>query len=127
MTDRSVEELFARMPSRSTLRRMVAVICALSFLLVNFAHTFQHFDVVSTAVSHELSVSVDNNSSDPASPENRSGLSVEHCHACSMIASISEANVVMIAETTSELVSTIGASLRSRTHLAENPPPIALT
>lgn len=124
MSRRSLPEPFAEFARHSVCSRMMAVVCALSFLIVSFTHTIQHYQTAPIAASHELSFSTGGDSSPPAE---QTALSVEHCHGCSMIASILDVTDVVVAETSSEPVSIIGVSCRSRSLIAETPPPIVLT
>lgn len=124
MTCRSLPEPFAEFARHSVYGRMIAVVCALSFLIVSFTHTLQHYQTAPTAPSHELSFSTGDDSTAPAE---QAALSVEHCHGCSMIASISTVAGVSIAEAGAEQLVLIVDSLRSRAFVAETPPPIALT
>lgn len=124
MTCRSLPEPFAEFARHSVCGRMIAVVCALSFLIVSFTHTLQHYQTASATPSHELSFSTGDNSSVPAE---QAALLVEHCHGCSMIASVLDVTAIAIVETASEPVSTIAVSCRSCSLIAETPPPIALT
>ena len=124
MKGRSLPEPFAVFARHSVWNRMIAVVCALSFLFVSFTHILQHYQTTPSAPSYELSISADDGSSIPAE---QSTLSVEHCHGCSMVASIFEVVGASIAEAGSERLASVVDRLRSYAFIAETPPPIALT
>src|SRR5262245_53943827 len=64
---------------QSTLRRAVAVICALAFLFVGLAHTVQHIDAAVPSIA--LQTGSDHSDGSPDVPG-----TVDHCHGCVMVA-----------------------------------------
>lgn len=119
-----VRQRFVQHPSHSALGRLVALVCVLALLTVSFGHTVQHHDTFKSAASHEVSVSSSDDSSEPVE---RSTAPSEHCHACSMIASIDHHKAVSVLVAGSDRLSMFEFQLRTHTPLAENPPPIVLT
>jgi hypothetical protein len=68
------------------LRRTLAAVCALAFLLVTFAHTFHHAALAGTLTS-QIEVSASDDS--PDGPNKVTGF-VEHCHGCTTVGTMSD-------------------------------------
>jgi len=103
-------------------RRTVAVVCALAFLIVSFAHTFHHIDGTATQAEYQLS-SV-SGSDDTPDPAKKASGSVEHCHGCGMTALLSEPVSLNLSETADRTTTQI-VGIRPHPPAFENPPPIA--
>lgn len=103
------------------LRRTIAVLCALAFVLVSFAHGAQHFSgSTPTAVVQADLGSAD----DGPDTSNKASVAFEHCHGCSMIAT-----VVFAPATNPDLIVADMPVRRFDQHrphapVAETPPPI---
>src|SRR5262245_556361 len=102
---------------QSVLRRAVAVICALAFLFVGFAHTAQHADAAVPSIA--LQTGSDHSDGSPDVPG-----TVDHCHGCVMVA----IPVVGAAALPSRIRTTYPTQTRGELHpyapIAETPPPI---
>ena len=66
-----------------SLRRAVAVVCAVAFLIISFAHSVHHFGGPVSAVIMQADVGSSDASSDASK---KAPITIEHCHGCSMIA-----------------------------------------
>lgn len=100
----------------SNLRRVVSIICALTFLAVGFAHAVHHH-----AEPSQVSVSSSDNAPDASK---KPGASVEHCHGCSMIAiAVPTAPIILNCVATDPPVVGLDNN-RPFTPVAETPPPI---
>jgi hypothetical protein len=65
------------------LRQTIAVVCALAFVLVSFAHGMQHFNGPTPAISIQADIGSQDDGPDSS---NKASVAFEHCQGCSMIA-----------------------------------------
>ena len=104
-----------------TLRRAVAVACALAFLLVGFSHAAQHVDVAVPAIA--LQVQGDGVDNSPDAP-GQIDIGIDHCHGCVMVAMRVADEAILPSRIKSVYRSARLVSLRPYSPIAETPPPI---
>lgn len=120
MTVRAVRGLGLWMAA-PLLRRTIAVVCALAFVLVSFAHGVQHFSgPTPTAVMQADLGSVD----DGPDTSNKASIAFEHCHGCSMIATVGFAPTTNPDCIVADMPARRFDQHRPHTPVAETPPPI---
>jgi len=79
--------LYSLMPDWSALRRAVAILCAVAFLAVGFAHHLHHFGtsaLTATSLSGTEPATGGLDTANDASGAN------DHCHGCTMLATLDE-------------------------------------
>jgi hypothetical protein len=103
------------------LRRAVAVVCAVAFLVVGFAHSLHHFDAAPASHSYQTASSPSDTSPETSK---KPSLAVEHCHGCVMVAM--EIAVQSAASMLSPDRPAVGLDgIHPYPPVAETPPPIA--
>ena len=110
----------AALPSWSAFRRAVAMLCALAFLAVGFAHIAQHLD----AGSHSAVSQVGGGADDDAKPA-KDANAIEHCHACTMVAVFVDFQSMPRIPSIADRQVLTTDTIRPHVPLAETPPPIA--
>ncbi|HEY6834192.1 MAG TPA: hypothetical protein VI251_17090 [Pseudolabrys sp.] len=103
-------------------RRALAVVCALAFLAVGFAHNIHHFDnSIPTAAIHS-----DGGSAGDTDTSKKAPVALEHCHGCSMIAMSAAAQPATASRIPSVFPSSPADEQLSHPPVVEIPPPISL-
>lgn len=104
------------------LRRAVAVVCALAFVLVSFAHGMQHFNGPTSAISIQTDLGAQDDGPDTSK---KASIAFEHCQGCSMIATPVLAPSTMPDRIEGDLPARRFDLHRPHSPVAETPPPIA--
>jgi hypothetical protein len=104
-----------------TLRRAVAVICALAFLFVGFAHTAQHADAASPSIASQVN---DDNSGVSADAPGTIDVGIDHCHGCVMVAVPAAGEATLPSRITTIYPAATWDGLHPHAPIAETPPPI---
>lgn len=102
------------------LRRAVAAVCALAFLVVSFAHSLHHFDIDQPASGYELSTGTADSAPAPAKTSAADG----HCHGCVMVVIATTDQIPSQPLIDKQRPDVRLDSLRPHPPVAENPPPI---
>lgn len=103
------------------LRRAIAVVCALAFVLVSFAHGMQHFNGPTSAISIQADLG---SQDDGAGTSKKASIAFEHCLGCSMIATLVLAPSIMPDRIEGDLPARRFDLHRPHIPVAETPPPI---
>lgn len=105
-----------------TLRRGVAVLCAVAVLTIGFVHSVHHFGgpVSTIVVQAEVGSSDDSPDTSKTAPA-----AVEHCHGCSMIGMAVSMPAVAPMFLAADLPARRFDEKRQHIPIAENPPPIS--
>ena len=104
-----------------TLRRAVAVACALAFLLVGFFHAAQHVDAAGPAIA--LQMQSDGSDNSPDAP-GQIDIGIDHCHGCVMVAMPVADETILPSRIKSVYPAARLVSSRPYSPIAETPPPI---
>lgn len=104
------------------LRRAIAVVCALAFVLVSFAHGMQHFNSPTPAISIQADLGSQDDGPDTSK---KASVAFEHCQGCSMIATLELAPSTMPDRIEGDLPARRFDLRRPHPPFAETPPPIA--
>lgn len=113
-----MKRLIAR--DRNAVRGIFAAACAVVFLLVTVAHTFQHAAQAAPAVSLQIAASITDGSPDTADP---AMAEVEHCHGCTILATEIEAQSELTVDARSIQPCATMHSFSPHARLVESPPP----
>ena len=103
------------------LRRALAAVCTVAFLVVGFAHCLHHFDAMTPVVAYQAGAGV---SSDSPVATKKAAVAVEHCHGCVMIAMAALTPSMLPLLVVSRLPAEIPDHMRPYLPVAEPPPPI---
>lgn len=106
-----------------TLRRAVAVVCAVAFLTIGFAHSVHHFGGSVSAVVMQADVGSSDDSPDTSK---KAPVAIEHCHGCLMIAMAVLPPSVVPKLIAADLPVRRFDEKRPHTPVAETPPPISI-
>jgi hypothetical protein len=115
-----LKRVLATIYSYTALRRATAIVCALAFLTVAFAHTLHRCDAMAASSSdHAVSMT-----SDVPDTEKQAQPALDHCCACTMV--IVPGSVQAIAEVPATAVLTVARPDHIRAHppAADLRPPI---
>lgn len=107
----------------STLRRAVAVVCALAFLVVGLAHTVHDFgsSAAATIPAAAADSGLQQGTSEPAK---HSRIGIEHCHACEIVVMTVADEAAPAVDVAREVPVAPLAGIRAHTPAAETRPPI---
>jgi hypothetical protein len=103
------------------LRRALAAVCAVAFLVVGFAHSLHHFNAMTPAAAYQTGAGV---SSDSPDTTKKAAVAVEHCHGCVMIAMAALTPPTLPIPVLSKFSAEIPDHMRPYLPVAEPPPPI---
>ena len=124
MGDRAANRLTCKR-LRPGIRRAMATVCAVAFLIVAFAHGIHHFDFKADQAIPTATVQVDGGFADyPRDPSNEATIAIDHCHGCIMIATEVVAPATIAPSLLSRFPEVIPVDLRPLNPAAETPPPI---
>lgn len=104
-----------------TLRRVVAIACALAFLLVGFSHAAQHVDAAGPAIASQMQGDASDNSPDAPG---KIDIGIDHCHGCVMVAIPVAGETILPSRIKSVYPTARLTSLHPHSPIAETPPPI---
>jgi hypothetical protein len=105
-----------------TVRRVVAVVCALTYLLVGFSHAVQHVDAAVPVVA--LQMNSDGSDNSPSAP-GKIGIGIDHCQGCVMVGIPVEGQTTLPGRIKTAYPAARLASLHPHSPIAETPPPIS--
>jgi len=103
------------------LRRAIAVVCALAFVLVSFAHGVQHFNGPTSTIGIQADLGSQDDGLDTSK---KASIAFEHCQGCSMIATAVLAPSTAPDRTEADLPVRRFDQHRPHIPVAETPPPI---
>jgi hypothetical protein len=118
---RILKRMLATIYSYTALRRATAVVCALAFLMVAFAHTLHRCDAMAASAPSHHAVSMPG---DVPDADKKAPSALDHCCACTMV--IVPGSVQAIAAVPATAVRAVVAPDHIRAHppAAELRPPI---
>jgi hypothetical protein len=105
------------------LRRAIAVVCAIAFVLVSFAHTLHHFNGPSPTAIIQADLGAFDDGGPSASK--KASFAIEHCHGCSMIATAVLPPLTTPDRIAADLPARKFDQQRPHTPVTETPPPIS--
>jgi hypothetical protein len=104
-----------------TLRRVMAIACALAFLLAGFSHAVQHVDAAAPVIALQMhSDGSDNSLNDSGKIE----IGIDHCHGCVTVAIPVAGEVILPGRVKTAYPAARLTSLHPHSPIAETPPPI---
>ena len=110
---------FTTVLSLPAIRRAIAAVCAVAFLVVGFTHSLHDFDST-TPVPQQIAAGAPDPSPEPA---NKATVAIGHCHACTMVAITVAAPIVPSDPIALERPSLGLSGIRPFSPFTETPPP----
>ena len=118
---RILNRMLATLYSYTALRRATAVVCALAFLMVAFAHTLHRCDAMAASAPshHAMSMPGDVPDADKQAPS-----ALDHCCACTMVMVPGSVQAIAAVPVTAVLPVVAPDHIRAHVPAAELRPPI---
>ena len=114
--------IVARWP-RLALRRLIAVGCALAFLLVGFGHTAGHAEAAVPVMASQAGG--ESSGESPKGPAKMDDIGIDQCHGCAMVGIPVAAAAAPLGRIETAYPANKAVSLRPYPPTAETPPPIS--
>jgi len=113
--------MLATLYSYAALRRATAVVCALAFLVVAFAHTLHRCDAMAASAPSHHAVSMPGAAPDA---DKQAPSALDHCCACTMVMVPGSVQTIAAVPVTAVLAIVASDNIRAHPPAAELRPPI---